>query len=170
MSFPEPENDRLPQVVYRTLDWVDDLPKPLRRCVHEYGPDLVRTMVNIGITKASHIDLLVKEVVHGARQPHQRQGRTIGDRSERGTPVAAHLDWLLIQAGAGITAARLIRLMASNGLLIVPIEPNELMVETSIAETGKLGLCSKQQKHRARLRAANHAAAKRLWPSLRGGA
>lgn len=151
----------LPQRTLRALETVDDMPPELRACVHEFGYAIVNACLQAGVTKPAQIRQLVYNIWQGARQPHQRTG-------ERGTSIMEYLDWVLIQAGAQITAQRLVRVLHDKGMVVVPHEPTEQMIVTSMMAIEKMGLLTKRQKHTIRLRAAIRGAAKQFWPHLFG--
>lgn len=128
----------------RSMETVDEMPPDLRACVHEYGLPIVRACLDAGVRQPNRIHQLVREIWEGAR--NSMQGRR---------PPGDMLDWLLIQAGASITAAQLGRVLHSQNLLIVPRFPTNVMVEASLATVANHGLiCSKREKHRLRLAAA----------------
>ena len=164
--------DGVPERTLRALAKVDVMPPHLRECVHEYGYAIVHAMVAQGVTKPESIHYLVKEVWEGARQPTQRTGKKKSGGRAR-SPVLDKLDWLLIQAGAGISAATLVRVLAGCDLFIVPSEPSPAMVEASMDATNHMGVVSKAQKHRNRLRSALKASMGRFTrspaPSLSAG-
>lgn len=125
----------------------DSLPAELRACVHEFGLGIVDACRQAGVTNPRRIRVLVREIWAGARQPGQRS-TTLGT-----------LDWLLIQAGAEITAERLIWLLGENNMIVCPVEPSREMLDASLATvSGHTVLCTKEEKHRRRLRAALRAA------------
>lgn len=127
---------------------VDQMSPDLRECVHEYGLAIVEACLQAGVKEPRKIRQLVREIWDGARQPRQR-------RSPGGT-----LDWLLIQAGAEITAAELARVLWSSDLVIAPICPTQEMLAASMGTVSDFTIiCSKQEKHRRRLVAAMKAAA-----------
>jgi hypothetical protein len=148
----------------RHLEAVDMLPEPLRQCVHEFGYPIVIACLQAGVQKPTHIRELVHQIWLGARQPAQRQCRS---ELYAGHAVQKQLDWLLIQSGSEVSAEALVRVLWMNGLLIVPREPNGVMLDASMAEvSGHTEVVTKRDKHRRRLRAAMDAAARRLWPHL----
>lgn len=127
----------------KAMDMADNLPASLRPCVHEFGLAIVTACVGCGVNTPSKIRFLVKEIWAGARQPSQ-----MGNAYET-------LDWLLMQAGAGISAATLRRLLAEYSIAIVPDSPSTVMVEASMAEvSGHNEIMTKREKHIRRLRAA----------------
>jgi hypothetical protein len=143
----------------RQLDETDGMSPELRQCVHEYGYPIVNCLLNLGVRKPSHIRQIVMECWAGARQPMQRN---------RGGGQRETLDWLLIQQGAQISAATLIRVLADNHMVIVPVEPTPRMIEASKATVSGGGqVMTKSEKHRRRLRAAIAAAREHLWPELK---
>lgn len=143
----------------RALEAIDEMPAPLRRCVHEFGFAIVDAFRIAGIKEARVIRHLVNQVWEGPRQPAQRTG--FG-----GDPVLEKLDWLLVQSESGITAAALIRVLYQNSMVICPREPTPAMVQASIDATGEMGLVSKSEKHCGRLRAAIKASTRQFWPHL----
>lgn len=155
------EPDRLPQRVYRALDAVDNMPGPLRACVHEFGFEIVSVLTGCGIKDPQKIRNIVQTIWMGARQPHQRQGLR-----KEGSPVLDNLDWVLSQGPERMTAKQLVRLLAMNAMVIVPVEPSTVMVEASMRALDSEGLVSKPIKHKVRLRAAIAASTRRLWPHL----
>lgn len=155
----------LPERTYRALAETDAMPASLRACVHEYGFPIVSVLRQAGITNPNQIRSVVHTIWCGARSITATQRPGHGGRAQP-SAVLAHLDWLLLQNEAHITATTLIRVLASSRMVIVPLEPNHIMVDASIAATGQMGLVSKEEKHRGRLRAALKAGAERLWPGL----
>jgi hypothetical protein len=156
------ETFTLPERSIRALDETDQMPAALRECVHEFGYAIVHACVQRGVVEPRHIRSLVREIWDGARQPAQRN--RIGRKY---SPVLDSLDWILIQAGAGISATTLVRVLWDKGMVIVPNEPGHVMIEASLATvTGGNVICTKPEKHRRRLRAALRAQAQRLWPQL----
>jgi hypothetical protein len=148
--------DRLPARTLRGLSETDAMSPDLRQCVHEFGYAIVHAMMECGVSNPGQIRQLVHEVWSGARQPGQRQIQT----------VAGSLDWLLIQSGAAINAATLLRVLRSNGMVIVTLDPSDYAVQASMDAIKEMGVLSKPAKHRARLRAAIAATVKHLWPQL----
>lgn len=126
---------------------VDGWPYELRECVHEFGYSIVQTLLSNGVKNPSAIRQIVTTIWGGARQQSQRQ-------DARNT-----IDWLLDQSGTGVSAKTLYRLLAQNNLAIVAAEPTRAMLNASMAEVaGHNVLCTKEEKHRRRLRAALRAA------------
>jgi hypothetical protein len=146
----------------RALDLTDGMTGQLRACVHEFGSQIVSSLVQEGITRADKIRRIVHCCWMGAREPHQRHGLRM-----RGSPVADQLDWLLEQQGAKITAATLLRVLASHNMVILPREPGLNMVEASMETvSGHDATMTKYQKHLLRLRAAIDTAARKMWPQI----
>lgn len=144
------------QRIENSLRATDEMSPGLRACVHEYGYAIVRACYEAGVRRPAAIHELVREIWEGARQP--RQTRNVG-----GT-----LDWLLLQAGAQISAAELSRVLQNNSLAIMPTEPTTRMVEASMAEVSGGGqLMTKREKHRRRLVAALKVGAQHLEPRRR---
>lgn len=152
-------DDQMSGAALHALEITDAMPGPLRECVHEYGFAIVHAFREAGIKEPRMIRHLINEVWNGARQPAQRVGRP-------NSRVLEKLDWLLIQHGSALTASTLVRLLWQNGMVIAPREPTTAMVEASIDATADMGLVSKAEKHRGRLRAATVAAARQFWPHL----
>lgn len=144
----------------RAMIAVDNMPRGLRECVHEYGYAIVHAMVESGVTDPRNIHQLVKEVWAGARQPAQRTGRLGKARS----PILDQIDWLLIQSEAGISAERLFRALDMSNVCVVPAEPSPAMVAASLDATNHMGRVTKEQKHRNRLRSAIRAGMARFVP------
>lgn len=122
---------------------IETMSPELRACVHEFGSAIVDACLQAKITKPSLIRELVLQVWAGARQEGQRGG------------VEGTLDWVLTQAGANITAARLERILWDFDLRIVNVTPTHEMLQASIAEvSGFNERMTKTEKHRRRLMAA----------------
>lgn len=156
------ENNTLPARAVRALDETDNMSPAMRECVHEFGYAIVKSCMTAGITKPEIVRQLVKEIWHGARQPAQQN--RIGRQH---SPVVDSLDWVLIQAGAQITAKTLLRILWQNSMVILPREPGTVMIEASVGEVNDFTQrITKSEKHRRRLRAAIQAQARRLWPHL----
>lgn len=159
------ESFRLPERAIRAQAETDNMRPELRACVHEFGYAVVKACEFAGVKDPRKIRQLVYEIWMGARQPAQRN--RIGRQR---TPVQDSIDWLLIQAGAGVTAATLVRLLWHSGMVILPREPGTVMVEASKAEVSEFNeRITKTDKHKRRLRAAIDAQARRLWPHLFDG-
>lgn len=127
----------------RAIGEVDSMPADLRQCVHEYGYAIVNSCINAGVTRPAIVHQLVREIWEGARA--SRQGRT----------RSGMLDWLLLQAGAEITAAELCRVLRHSNLVILPLSPTKKMIEASMAEvSGGNERMTKRDKHIRRLIAA----------------
>lgn len=140
---------------------IDEMPPALRQCVHEFGYAIVYSCLANGVKDPAKIRQLVHEIWHGARQPMQKDGRGMGAKA------ASHIDWILINAGAQISAMTLVRVLRQAGLVIVPMEPNKAMLEASVATVSGGGeRMTKTEKHRRRLRAAIEACTKSMWPHL----
>jgi hypothetical protein len=144
-------------------DDVDRLPPEYRLIVHEYGYAIYRALIAAKVTNPATMRHLVHEIWCGAR------GSTRGGRP-RGFPGAANLsllDWLLIQNGAAISGACLVRVLRQSGLVIVPVEPMPQMIDASMSTvTAKETVVTKREKHRRRLRAALETGCEQLWPHL----
>jgi hypothetical protein len=126
-----------------TLSQTDNMPGDLRACVHEFGFPIVDACLQAKVSDPRRIRQLVLEIWAGARQIGQRGGA-------EGT-----LDWVLMQAGANISAATLERVLADFNFHIVPTNPNRAMLDASMAEVcGFNERMTKTEKHRRRLVAA----------------
>lgn len=142
---------------------VDNMPPELRMCVHEFGYTVVSACLNARVSCPRRIRQLVHEVWRGAREHGQRPA--FDDIGKSGKLVA--LDWVMIQAGAAINAATLVRVLRSNGYVVLPLEPTKHMVEASMEECSSFTeRVTKREKHLRRLRAATRAACAHLWPHL----
>lgn len=131
----------------RDFEKMEDMPAEIRSCIHEFGFEIVSACMNYGVNDPRQIRDLVREVWAGARQPSQSK---IG----KGTNALNKIDWVLLQAGAGISAERLIRTLNFNGLSVIPMSVTPKMVEASMNALDGHGLVTKQQKHTIRLDAA----------------
>lgn len=131
----------------RAIDLVDRMPSSQRDLVHEFGVGIVDACRQAGVTRPSAVRELVYEIWGGARQPSQRRG-----------PIGT-LDWLLIQAGADVNVRQLIGLLEDSNFVVTPTEPTREMLAASMAEVSGFNIrCSREEKHRRRLRAALRAA------------
>lgn len=127
----------------RALNATDNLPISLRECVHEFGFPIVEVCMKHGVTDPRHIRELVKEIWAGARQGGQRTG------------VWDTLDWILARAEGPLSSKTLLRLLADNNLALVTAEPTRAMLEASMSEVSGFNVrCTREEKHRRRLRAA----------------
>lgn len=130
-----------------SLDRVDQLPGDLRECVHEFGLPIVECLVKHGIKRPSAIREVVKEIWGGARQEGQKGS------------AYNTLEWLLMQSGSGMSAAKFRRFLADNNLAIVPTSPTAKMVTASMGEVSGFNIrCTREEKHKRRLIAAIRAA------------
>jgi hypothetical protein len=135
----------------KALDETDRLPAELRECVHEYGLPIVTVLLKHGITRASTIREIVREIWAGARQTSQRRA------------PSSTLDWYFTQAGVDLNTATLLRLLADQSLIIVPKNATIQMVEASMSTvSGHNLVITKRQKHKLRLDAALEAGSKHL--------
>lgn len=120
---------------------VDRMHPGLRACVHEFGLPIVRIMLKFGIKDPRHIREIVRECWLGARQAGQKSG------------AFNTLDVLL--ARGPVSSVQLRRILEENNMAIVRAEPTRAMLEASMAEvSGHNILCTREEKHRRRLRAA----------------
>lgn len=125
------------------LELVDSMPPSLRACVHEFGSPIVDACLQAKVSDPRRIRHLVHVIWEGARQQGQR------------TSNLHTLDWLLIQAGAEMSASALLRLLESKSYALVPNSPTRAMLDASLAEvSGHNVRVTKEEKHRRRLRAA----------------
>ena len=141
----------------RDFEEMENMPAGIRSCVHEFGFEIVAACMKYGIDKPNQIRDLVREIWAGARQPLQSK---IG----RGNYALNKIDWILLQAGAGISAERLIRTLNFNGMIVVPMSVQAAMVEASMNALNGHGLVTKQQKHTIRLQAALRAGREAITP------
>lgn len=126
-----------------SFELVDGMTPGLRECVHEYGFAIVNACLQAKVRNPATIHQLVREIWEGARQPRQRR------------PRGGTLDWLLLQAGAQVSAAQLSRVLKNNDLAIVPLTPTRQMLAASIAEVSNFNVvCTRTEKHRRRIVAA----------------
>lgn len=125
---------------------VDQMPGDLRACVHEFGFETVNACLKYGVTKPNQIRDLIREIWAGARQPSQKKGK--------GSRYLDRLDWVINQAGAGISAYALVRALTDSGVAIAPAGLIPEMVEASMHAIDGMGPLNKQKKHEIRLRAA----------------
>lgn len=131
----------------KTLERVDQMPPELRECVHEFGFGIVNLLVFNGVTNPKAIRMIVTAIWGGARDDNQK-------RDVRNT-----IDWLLSQSGTGVSSKTFYRLLAENNLAIVSAEPTRAMLDASLkAVSDHTVRCTKEEKHRRRLRAALRAA------------
>lgn len=127
----------------KSFERLDMLSPELRECVQEFGGPIVEACLQANVNRAPALRQLVLEIWAGARQMGQASG-------PEGT-----LDWVLAQAGANITAARLERILHDFSLKIVPVTPTSEMIDASMAEVSRFTeRVTKAEKHRRRLMAA----------------
>lgn len=138
---------------------MDAMPRELRECVHEFGLPIVTACRQVGVNNPAHIRELVHQIWTGPRNQYQKS-------TGSSATALGKLDWMLIQVGAGLDAKTLIRALASSGYLIVTREPSKQMVDASMDAVNHMGVVTKSQKHRNRLRAALDAGTRHLWPHL----
>ncbi len=148
-------SDKISEKTVRSFERVDNLSPALRECVHEFGEATVQACLLAGVRDPRRVRQLIREIWEGARQPMQRR------------PRLGALDWILIQAGAQISAKTLVRILRENHYYVVPIDPTTPMVEASMAEVSNFDLrMTKREKHARRLRAAIKAGVQHIWPDL----
>lgn len=136
----------------------DTMPPELRAVVHEIGLPLVNLFIECGVTEPRHIRALVGACWTNAQGHANRNGG-----------MAAQVDAMLIRQGGAVTAGMLALLLRQMTAGIIPASPTPEMVQASIAETGKHGLMSKEEKHRVRLRAGIRAGFAQYWPGVWNG-
>jgi hypothetical protein len=137
----------------RHIAITDNMPGPLRACVHEFGFSIVSAFIDAGVKDPRIIRHLVHVTWAGARESAQR-------RAPKNGPLAT-LDWVLAQSGSPITALNLWRLLYSASWVIVPMHPTLNMLDASMEEVSAFNVaCTKQEKHRRRIEAAIKAFAK----------
>ena len=154
----------LPAKTLKALDEVDILPKDHKLFVHEFGYPIYQSMVEAGLRNVPVMRQLVNSIWTGARASKGKRNRV---RSSGQSGNLQTLDWLLVQSGSDITAAQLVRFLWLRGLVILPIHPIPQMVNASVGTVRGGGrTVSDQQKHTLRLRAAQEAGARQLWPYL----
>lgn len=135
------------------LNVVDLMPGNLRQCVHEFGLPIVTALTKHGIKNPQHIREIVREVWAGSRQEGQR------------ADTMNAIDCLL--GREALSARGLLRLLADNNRMIVSVEPTRVMLDASLAEVSGHNIrCTKEKKHRRRLRAALRAAMKEALEGL----
>jgi hypothetical protein len=161
--LPEYENDfTLGASAQRSLEMTDRFPPALRKCVHEFGSQIVQVLIQNGVTKPNNIRDIVHACWKGAREANQRSIVANG-----ASAVVNELDWLLEQNGSRLTAATLLRVLKSNGMVIVPFEPSDLMITASMTTVSGHDLTvSKYTKHKMRLKRGIEAVARKLWPQV----
>lgn len=127
------------------LEETDNLSPDLRRCVHDFGLPIITVLKKFGITDPRHIREIVREVWAGPRQDGQ-SGGTMGS-----------VDFALSRGGTSVSMLR--RMLAENNMVIVSCEPTRAMLDASMAEVSGHNIkCTREEKHRRRLRAALRAA------------
>lgn len=133
----------------RALDETDQMPGPLRECVHEFGLPIVNVLVKFGIKDPRHIREVIREIWGGSRQESQSSGA-------RNT-----IDFALSRSL--VSYAGLVRLLKDHHLAIVSIHPSRAMLDASMSTVSGYDLkVTKEEKHRRRLIAAIAAAAKEM--------
>jgi len=139
----------------KSFERLEKMSPDLRECVYEYGEAIVVACLCAGVKDPKNIRQLVREIWEGARQPLQR-------RKKMGS-----LDWILMQAGANISAKTLVRILRDNHHYIVPEQPTTQMINASMNTVSNFDQkVTKKDKHALRLRAAIAAGVKHLWPDL----
>lgn len=137
----------------RHMAITDNMPGPLRACVHEYGFTIVNAYIEAGVKDPAKIRYLVNTTWIGAREAAQKRYKKSG--------ILSTLDWLLMQSGSSITALTLWRVCFASGWAIVPSNPTKSMIDASMAEVSGFNVvCTRREKHQRRLIAAIKASAK----------
>lgn len=162
-KYPWLSKDPLPgKGRVKNMEAYDALPASLRECVHEYGYPIVAALHQQGITKASVVHHLVREIWDGARGFN-----TDGPSANARTGPAPVLDWLLVNSGSSLHAGTIARALWQRGFVIVPRDPSTGMIEASKATVSNFDqLVTKTDKHKRRLKAALEQYASAYWPSL----
>lgn len=129
----------------KQLNEVDMMPGDLRACVHEFGYPIVKSCLDVGVREPRHIRQLVKEIWLGGRQGSQTGGALYA------------VDTLLSHGVVSLKG--LVRMLNDSSMTIAPIEPTRAMLDASLEEVSGYNIrCTKEEKHRRRLRAALKAA------------
>jgi hypothetical protein len=148
-------DDKVSRKTVLSFERVDQLNPALRECVHEFGEVTVNACLFAGVRDPRKIRQLIREIWEGARQPTQRR------------PALGNLDWVLMQAGARISAKTLIRILRDNHHYLVPLDPTTPMLEASMNTIATFDArITKREKHRRRLRAAIEVGARHIWPDV----
>ena len=142
--------------VKATCEAVDGLPPAVRALVHEFGFSSVAQCYMAGVRSPKMIRHLIYAIWRGSSEPGNHAARSIN-----GVPTLRVLEDQLA-AGRINSVRALVQFLDHHSYTIVPTSPTKEMIEASIAETGKLGLVSKTEKHTARLTAALRAYAAKL--------
>lgn len=159
--YPPP---KLAEKAHRALEATDDMPSQYRLLVHEFGTEIVNEFRQCGVSDPRKILRLVVASWNGARNLSNRTGKN----TKVSAPVAT-LDWLMIQAGAQISAMTLLAMLHKNGWAVAPYTASAAMIRASMSVDLTDRVVSKHEKHQARLRAAMNAASRELWPHLWDG-
>ena len=126
----------------RAIEAVDEMAPELRECVHEYGYSIVSVFLQFGIENPTAIRHIINTVRLGAR-----------DGAQNRAPLLSAIDVLMAQGP--LSSHDLFRLLQHNNWAIVPIDPTRGMVAASLEEVSGFNVrCTKEEKHRRRLRAA----------------
>lgn len=148
-------DDKVSEKTVRSFERLENYSPAVRECVFEFGEPIVTACLLAGVKDPRRIRQLVKEIWDGARQPTQRR------------PLLGSLDWVLMQAGAQISAKTLVRVLRDNCYFLVPMDPTKEMLEASMNTVSNFDVrITKRDKHRLRIRAAIEAGVKHLWPVL----
>lgn len=130
------------------LEYVDNMAPGLRACVHEFGYPIVKCLLEFGIRKPNQIRQIVNVIWNGARQSNQSGG------------AVGSIDFMLSRGPVSTRALQ--RMLFMNNMTIVKFWPSRAMIEASMAEvSGHNVRCTREEKHRRRLRAAIMAEARK---------
>lgn len=140
------------------LDIVDAMPRGIRECVHEFGLPIVTVLTKFGILNPQHIREVVREIWNGARQEGQSSGAVAMNTLD------------VILARGPVSSAMLIRFLRDNNMALISTEPTRAMLDASLREVSGFSVrCTKEEKHRRRLRAAIRAGMKTPQPNVDEG-
>lgn len=166
LSLPNAEKnysgfEGISQKTLRSLDDVDRMSPELRKCVHEFGYEVVSSIIQAGVTNPNKIRNIIHSCLLGPRNSYNRSGK-----GSSYSPLLRSIDALLVNSGSNLTAEGLLRFLSLNHMVIVPREPSPAMIDASIEAIRHMGRVSKRDKHRIRLKMAIDACVKKLWPEL----
>lgn len=152
---------RMAQRTIRALNATDNMPSKYRMLVHEFGSEIVNEYIQNGVEDPATIRRLVIAAWNGSRSAPNRTSHN------NGVPGAiATLDWVLIQAGAQISAATLLAILHRNNYAVMPMTASRAMIDASMDVDLTDRIVTKREKHHERLIAAIKAGSRDLWPHL----
>lgn len=140
---------------------VDELPKELRELVYEHGFTIIKTLLDCGVKKPSHIKHIIYTIMEGSYE--------IGNRSEgtnrKNIPHAErYLSEFFMWFKLPPVAKQALAFLIHKGRIIIPAEPSQKMIQASMDAVTPIALggevLTKEKKHKMRLRAALKAAIK----------